>query len=126
MPEITIPIDGKQIRFKATGGTGYRYKAQFGREYIADAVTLQEFSDTRQEIKRQVNGKTEITVTYDYTKLSLEMLYNMLWVLAKTADDSIPAPQAWLDSFETFPVMDIFAKVKPIMNQNMKIDAKNE
>lgn len=126
MPEITIPIDGKQIRFKATGGTGYRYKAQFGREYIADAVTLQEFSDTRQEIKKQVNGKTEITVTYDYTKLSLEMLYNMLWVLAKTADDSIPAPQAWLDSFETFPVMDIFAKVKPIMNQNMKIDAKNE
>ncbi len=126
MPEITIPIDGKQIRFKATGGTGYRYKAQFGREYIADAVTLQEFSDTRQEIKKQVNGKTEITVTYDYTKLSLQTPHNILSALAKTADDSIPAPQAWLDSFETFPVMDIFAKVKPIMNQNMKIDAKNE
>lgn len=128
--EKTVNISGRPVRFKATGGIGYRYKAQFGREYLADALELEEFAQSGEEIKRKVkhpDGKITIeTVTqYDYTKLNLELLYNLLWTLAKTADDSIPPPQEWLDSFDAFPVMEIYGEVKDIMTANLKTDSKN-
>jgi hypothetical protein len=125
MPEITIPINGRNVTFKATGGTGYRYKAQFGREFIADAIELDNFRQSARTTKKKVNGKMVETTEYDFTKYSLDFLYNILWVLAKTADDSIPSPQAWLDSFDSFPVMEIMNKVAPIIQQNMKVDIKN-
>lgn len=128
--EKTIKIDGRDVRFKATGGIGYRYKAQFGREYIADAIALEEFAQsgiTKQKKKTAPDGKVtlEKITEYDFTKFSLEMLYNLLWTLAKTADDSIPPPQEWLDTFNVFPVMDIYEQVKDILTANLKVDPKN-
>lgn len=120
--EKTIVIDGKNVTFKATGGIGYRYKAQFGREYIADAIQMEEFLLST---KAGVNGGDEANPLYDLTKYSLECVYNILWTLAKTANENIPSPQQWLDSFDTFPVMDIFEQVKDIMVQNLKADPKN-
>jgi len=117
--EKTLIIGGKEVRFKATGGISYRYKAQFGREYIADAVALEEFAKSA---KTDEEGNIQ---SYDYTKLSLDLIYNILWTLAKTADNSIPEPMAWLDSFESFPVMDIYNQLKDILTANLTIDRKN-
>lgn len=116
--EKTILIDGQPVRFKATGGLGYRYKAQFGREYIADAIALENFS---------VSSTTDDAgePVYDFTKLSLDLLYNILWTLAKTADDSIPSPMEWLDSFDVFPVLEVYGEVKDILANNLVIDRKN-
>lgn len=125
MAEITISIDSRPIRFKATGGTGYRYKAQFGREFIADMMKIQEFCASERVVTKKVDGRRVQQKTYDFTKFSLETIYNILWVLAKTADDAIPDPQSWLDSFETFPVMDIFQAVAPILQRNLTVDPKN-
>lgn len=135
--EKTILIDGRPVAFKATGGIGYRYKSQFGREFIADVSVLEEFA-TSAKVKKVpkkdnkgknvfVGGKIQFEekAEYDFTKFSLESMYNILWTLAKTADDSIPAPQAWLDSFNVFPVMDIFEQVKDILEQNFKVTPKN-
>lgn len=128
--EKTVLIDGRQATFKATGGIGYRYKAQFGREFLVDIQTLQEFMDSAEEKQKKVKGPDgKITfqkyTDYDYTKLSLESMYNILWTMAKTADESIPDPQAWLDSFDTFPVMDIWNQVQGIFTANLKTQAKN-
>lgn len=128
--EKTVTIDGKPIRFKATGGIGYRYKAQFGREYLADALALEEFVHSGKKLKRKVvrpDGKVTFqdVTEYDYTKLNLEMLYNLLWTLAKTADDSVPPPQDWLDSFEAFPVMEVYNQVQDILAANLRVDPKN-
>ena len=116
--EKTLIIDGKEVRFKATGGIAYRYKAQFGREYIADAIALEEFS--KSAVKDESGN-----ISYDYTKLSLDLIYNIVWVLAKTADASIPEPMTWLDSFDSFPVMDIYNQLKDILTANLQIDRKN-
>lgn len=112
----TITIDGKEVTFKATGGTMYRYKAQFGREYIADVIELD---------KCCIRNKKGKITEYDMTKFSLEIMYNLAWVLAKTADDSIPDPQTWLDSFEVFPIKDIFEELKELITVNAHIDRKN-
>lgn len=138
MPEKTIKISGREVTFKATGGVMYRYKEQFGREMLADAATVQEFLETaktrRVTRKDPKTGKIvlahgkpvvdEVT-EYDYTKLSLEAMYNLLWVYAKTADPSIPDPQTWLDSFDTFPVVDIYNQLGELTGDNLKVDAKN-
>lgn len=119
--EKTVTVGGREVRFKATGGIGYRYKAQFGREYLADAMMLEGFAASAHTVKRHGKELTE----YDYTKLNLELLYNLLWTLAKTADDSIPPPQEWLDSFDAFPVMDVYSQVRDILEANLRTDGKN-
>ena len=99
--EKAILISGEYIRFKATGGMFYRYKAQFGRELLDD-------------LEKAAEGVAE-----------LDTLYNIIWTLAKTADDSIPPPDAWLDSFEIFPVLDIYHELQDIILGNIKVDACN-
>ena len=62
---------------------------------------------------------------YDIEKFNLEVMYNILWTLAKNADNSIPEPLEWLDSFEEFPVFDIFSQIEEILSNDLKIDRKN-
>ena len=52
-------------------------------------------------------------------------MYNIIWALAKTADDTIPPPQEWLDTFDTFPIFQIFGEVKELLDNSGKIDRKN-
>lgn len=99
--EKAILISGEYITFKATGGMFYRYKAQFGRELLDD-------------LEKAAEGVAE-----------LDTLYNIIWTLAKTADDSIPPPDVWLDSFEIFPVRQIYDELQDIILGNIKIDACN-
>jgi len=118
--EKTITIDGKPITFKATASLGYRYKQQFGVEYLAELQKLQDFTDSKTQKKiKTVDGKTVVIDDYDYSKLSLEFLYNLLWAMAKTADPSIPDPVAWLDSFNVFPVVDIWKQLQDVVIGNL-------
>lgn len=106
--EKTLTIDGKKVRFKATGGTMLRYKMQFGREYLADCAELS-------KLEKSKNIKD-----LDFTPF-----YRIIWVLAKTADPEIPDLLEWLDGFECFPVLDIVEQLGDIIGGNIKIDRKN-
>lgn len=128
--EKTINISGRPVTFKATGGIMYRYKNQFNREYLADVIELQKFADSKQQKKvKQPDGKIIFVDDYDFTKLSLELGYNMAWTMAKTADPSIPDPQTWLDSFDTFPIAEIIPQIQELLGvssqTNGAIPSKN-
>ena len=109
--EKTILIDNKDVHFKCTAGTFIRYKQQFGTEFIADCSKLQDCVNTNKK-----------GTQFDYTKLSLDVFYQIAWACAKTADDHIPDAMAWLDSFETFPIMDIMPQIMNMVGQNLKMD----
>lgn len=114
--EKTINISGRPVTFKATGGLMLRYKNQFGREYLADAIEMQRFADTKTQKKvKTADGKITFVDDYDFTKLNLELAYNLAWTLAKTADPSIPDPMAWLDSFDTFPILEILPQLNELL-----------
>lgn len=105
--EKIIVIDGKPINFKSTGAYLLRYKAQFGRDALQDIFKLQG------AVKEQVNeetGEVEVVLN-DINTLDLEVIYNLIWTLAKTADPNIPPPMEWLDQFSEFPLMDIAPQV---------------
>ena len=96
--EKMLTIDGRQVKFKSTGAFLLRYKAQFGRDALQDIFKLQSAIDSKGTIQ-------------DPSALDLEVIYNLVWTLAKTADPSIPPPLDWLDEFAEFPLSEIVPEV---------------
>lgn len=100
--EKVLTINGRQVRFKSTGAFLLRYKAQFHREALQDVFKLQKAIGENNQIK-------------DIDALDLEVFYNLVWTLAKTADPQIPPPMEWLDSFDEFPLMDILPELTDLI-----------
>ena len=44
---------------------------------------------------------------------------NVLWALAKNADDDIPDVREWLDQFDVFPLADIIPEVMDVLVKSM-------
>lgn len=100
--EKILNIDGRQVKFKSTGAFLFRYKAQFHRDALKDIYKLDSAIDDNNEIK-------------DIDALDLEVFYNLIWTLAKTADKTIEPPLEWLDSFDEFPLMDIIPELTDLI-----------
>lgn len=113
--EKTIYIDEKPVRLKATAALSKRYKAQFGRDYFADLMKLAKVIGT--------GGKKSIALTSmsydDLGHFDMEVLYDIIWTMAKSADRTIPDPLEWLDGFETFPLKEIMEDVKELLENSM-------
>lgn len=107
--EKTVIIDGKSITFKCTGGTMLRYRNQFNREFLVDLEKLQDINKP---------GYLE--------NLTLEPFERILWTMAKTADKEIPDLQAWLDSFDFFPTLEIWKEVQDMVIKSLRVQPKNE
>ena len=90
--EKTIIIDGKEVRLRATAALPIRYKAQFGRDLFADIYKMEP------AIKEE-----------DYSKLDTLVFYDLVWLMAKSANPNIPDLEEWLDQFDAFPVEDVFS-----------------
>lgn len=101
----TIEIDGKQVKFKSTAATPLRYKAQFGKEYFSEILRLKELIKLK-----EIEDQSEALARIDF-----EILYNIIWVLAKTADNKIPEPLEWLDGFEKFPISEIIPQIQDLI-----------
>lgn len=99
--EKTIMIDGKPVKFKSTAGTMIRYRNQFNREFLSDLAKLR-------------NVKKDLSV------ITLSPFYDIVWVLAKTADDSIGDPLTWYESFDDFPIIDVFTQLRDIIMATIK------
>lgn len=96
--EKILTIDGRRVKFKSTGAFLFRYKAQFGRDALQDIFKLQGAMGSKSQIK-------------NIDALDLEVIYHLVWTLAKTADPSIPPPLEWLDEFSEFPLVEIIPEV---------------
>jgi hypothetical protein len=104
--EKTITIDGKQVRFKSNGATPLRYKAQFGKDYFKEIMKLAQLE--------KLQGKKKISAA-DLDALDFEVFYNISWIMAKTADPTIPEPMEWLEQFDEFPMIDIIPEIQDLL-----------
>jgi hypothetical protein len=103
--EKTIEIDGKQVKFKSTAATPLRYKAQFGKDYFSEIIKMEELTKLK---KSKDTAKALSLIDFD-------TFYNLIWVLAKTADPKIPEPLEWLDTFGEFPLMEIMPQIQELI-----------
>ena len=76
--EQTITIDGKKVTFKADGVTPLRYRMEFKRDYFADIVKMT-------SVLKSIHDGTDI----DFDKLDTSVFYDIIYLLAKTADNEI-------------------------------------
>lgn len=112
--EKTIEIGGKQITFKSTAATPLRYKAQFGKDYFAEIMKLGSLAKLN---KNKIDYKI-------FAEADFEVFYNIIWVLAKTADKTIPEPITWLDSFDEFPLFEILPEIQDLITSSIQTKKK--
>jgi hypothetical protein len=112
--EKTIVIDGQEVRFKSTGATALRFKAQFGKDYLVEIMKLNSLG--------KINGEE---IDPDSLKgLDFEVFYHIAWTMAKTANPSIPDPITWLDGFDTFPIMEIIPELQDMLISTIQAKKK--
>jgi hypothetical protein len=104
--EKTITIDGKEVRFKTNGATPMLYKAQFKRDLFKDILKM---ASLEQITKKKINVE-------DLEVLDFEVFYNMAWLMARTADPTIPDPIKWLESFDEFPMVDVMPDLQELLS----------
>ncbi|PFL63326.1 hypothetical protein COJ27_16100 [Bacillus cereus] len=109
--EKTITIDGKQVRLKSTAATVKRYKAQFRRNLFADLMGLGAIS--------ALTSSDGTQQPIDMSNVDFELIYDLTWLFAKTADQSIPDPMVWLDGFEEFPIEEIMPEIMDLIQVTM-------
>ncbi|MFE4762260.1 hypothetical protein [Bacillus mycoides] len=114
--EKTITIDGKQVKLKSTAATVKRYKAQFRRDLFADMMGLGAINAlTTPDGSEQPIDMSNV----DISKVDFELIYDLTWLFAKTADSSIPDPMTWLDEFEEFPIEEIMPEIMELVQVTM-------
>lgn len=107
--EKTIFIDNKEIRLKSTAATPLRFKAQFGKDFFSEILKLGNLS----KIKKN-------SIDYSiFNNTDFEVFYNIIWILAKTADNSIPEPITWLDRFDEFPLFEILPQIQDLITSSI-------
>lgn len=109
----TIEIDGKKVRFESKGSTPLRYKKQFGADFLADILKLGALGNL---------NKNEILESM--SALDTEVFYNIVWVLAKTAENEIPEPFEWFDTFDTFPIIEIIPELQELIMASLQSKKK--
>ena len=106
--EKILNIGGKDIKLKSTAGTMMRYRNNFNRDFIKDLVNLQ----------GKLTDKT--TKGAEFNAIDLDIFEKIAWCMAKTADDTIPDIEKWLDEFETFDIMQVLPQIMELIVGNME------
>lgn len=114
--ERVVKIDNKEIRLKSNAATPIRYKAQFKKDYFADILKLASLGE--------VKGKKQSDSIEILAETDFEVFYNLLWIFAKTADNTIPPLVEWLEGFEELPIFDLLTDIMEIATSSMTVKKK--
>lgn len=88
-----------------------RYKAQFQQDFFNDLFKLVKGGKVGED------GKVDPSTI---ESMDFEFFYNFTWVLAKQADKKIEDPLTWLDSFDSFPIMDIIPEIQDLLYKTIQ------
>lgn len=113
--EKTLTIDGKKVPFKTNGAIPLRYKAQFGKDFFKEILKMAPLA--------KLQGKKELDPS-DLDYVDFDIFYNVAWLMAKTADSTIPEPMEWLGSFDEFPITELFVDLQEMMISTLKSSKK--
>ena len=73
------------------------------------------------------NTENNITKNIDAENLEaldFEVFYNMAWIMAKTADTSIPEPIELLEQFDEFPMAEIIPELQDMLLTSLQTTKK--
>lgn len=118
--EINIS-ENEKIKLNASLGWVLRYRAQFGHDILPDLLPMLESGLVLVGGAMDESGELEWRKLLEFDTVSSTMIsfagaefttaLNIIWAMAKNADDSIPAPFEWVNQFENFPLDKIVPEV---------------
>lgn len=118
--EINIS-ENEKIKLNASLGWVLRYRAQFGHDILPDLLPMLESGLVLVGGAMDESGELEWRKLLEFDTVSSAMIsfagaefttaLNIIWAMAKNADDSIPAPFEWANQFENFPLDKIVPEV---------------
>lgn len=136
--EKKIKFDSKtSITVNNNVGWLFVYKDQFGRDIVPTLIPILNagidlvfgiYKEIGVEVtmEKLANIDTDELTNALYSAAGLEAvdLVNIVWALAKNADEEIPEPREWVKQFDTFPVDIIAPAVFELVFKSM-VSTKN-
>lgn len=104
----TILIDDREVTLKTNGALPLVYKAQFGKDFFAEIGKLS-----------KVNSKK-----LDFNTLEFEFFYNVIWIMAKSANKDIAPPMEWFAEFDSFPIIEIIPEIQDMLMSSLQSKKK--
>lgn len=134
-----IEEDGLDLKLDSNMEWLYIYQNQFGHDILPDIMPVMaavlnlmegmvEAGTTIQDAATLVRGlfaggkATDALI--ELAGLRMTDIINIVWSLAKTADQSIEPPQRWIRQFERFP-LDVIVPEVFMMVANASMSSKN-
>lgn len=118
--EINIS-ENEKIKLNASLGWVLRYRAQFGHDILPDLLPMLESGlvlvggamDESGELewRKLLDSDTVSSAMISFAGAEFTTALNIIWAMAKNADESIPAPFDWANQFENFPLDKIVPEV---------------
>ncbi len=102
--ERKFEVEGQTIGAKCSAGTVRTYRNLFARDLIQDMVSLEK----------------ELVETKTLSAASAEIAENVVYLMAKEYDDTIPAMNEWLSSFSPYFVFNVVAQVIYMWRENLQ------
>lgn len=130
-----INIDGRDVKFKASASFVYRYKQQFGKDLLTLVMPLiKSVLEGLNVFFALQNSKgadmeallSEVNISSAIEKIELVDLFNVIWVMAKTANKDIADPVEWYDEFDVFPVFDVARELLDIFLPSLFITEESK
>ncbi|MDY6307439.1 MAG: hypothetical protein SPL71_05205 [Oribacterium sp.] len=108
--------DNHSVEMSSNIGWLLTYRSQFGKDILPDLMPVIEslvtlaaslFDGSAEITADEVIAKIDRDALSDLylslSNLEFTTIINIAWALAKTADDSIAAPEEWVKQFDVFP-----------------------
>lgn len=136
----TIKLDNERtIRLSNNIGWMMEYRDQIGHDIVPDLIPLLNGAiDLAVEINKATRNK-DVTAgelleaigseniqnaLLDMSGLEMVDLINIVWAMAKAADDDLPEPREWVREFDSFPLDIILPAVVELLFSCM-VSSKN-
>ena len=125
-----------ELTLSNNAGWLYEYRDQFGHDIVPDIMpiisailkALKELSTQSgkpvTEVIKSLDGDVIEDALIELAGLQSVDLINIVWAMAKCADDEIDEPRKWIRQFETFPLDVIVPKVWTLVLEGF-VSSKN-
>lgn len=136
----TIKIDGHDVVLDNSLGWCFKYREQFGKDIIptmmpiiiglvtAVGAIIEETGKTDEITVKDLAGVASSGALTDamvyISQIEITDFINVLWSMAKWADESIPEPDRWVRQFEEFPLDEIVPVVGELLIKSV-VSTKN-
>ena len=122
--EKIIKIAGQDVGFKAPASLPVRYYNATSRDLFVDLQTL---ADGTEQVESKIKlGKKKDEPVFKLNKnWNTMVFYGIAHTMARAYDFAVtPDLEDWIDSFDSFPIFEIFGELKPLLNASLQTSKK--